>query len=180
MKRFAVRERGEEGASLIIALIFVVATAIVVVALVNLTGTNLINTANLQNERSVEYASDAVVDGTIQVVRPESNSATLGSTTSTCSSTSATVTTPSFNPASPINTYSLEAFCFASQVGFTRVVTIRACPANTANYGACQATALLEAQVTYVDVSCTTNPSGCPAPGNSMFINYWTVERASA
>src|SRR5579863_5311153 len=116
MSPHLIREHGEEGASLIIALIFVVATAVVVVALVNLTGTNLINTANLQNERSVEYAADAVVDGTIATVRPESNSATLGSPSSTCSSVSATVTTPSFSPASAINGYSLQAFCFASQV----------------------------------------------------------------
>jgi hypothetical protein len=60
---------GEEGASLIIALVFVLLISLILLAIVTLSGTNILNTANLQNERSLEYSADGEVEAAIQAVR---------------------------------------------------------------------------------------------------------------
>lgn len=65
----ADRLGGEEGASLVIALIFLIVGTLVVISLTNLTGVNLTSTFSLQGERAVEYAADGGVDGAIQALR---------------------------------------------------------------------------------------------------------------
>jgi len=62
-------ERGENGAVLILALIFVIVTGVVGVALASLTSTNLSATSGLQAKRGAEFAADAAVDAAVQIVR---------------------------------------------------------------------------------------------------------------
>lgn len=64
--------RDDTGASLVIALIFVVVMSLVIIAIVNLSGTNLINTANLETDRALTYAADGTIDTAIQVARYQS------------------------------------------------------------------------------------------------------------
>lgn len=176
-----VRRRDESGAALIIALIFVIAVALIITALISLTGTNLASTANLQNDRSTEYAVDGVIDGGIQVVRPMT--ATTTNLTSNCGLGS---TTPIFDPTNGLNGFDLVAFC--GDVGTPngeRIVTFEACSSTNTSFASCQDNSLLEAVVTFVDEMCSF-VSGNPVPscssstGYSVTTNSWTVKRANA
>lgn len=59
----------EEGAILLVALLFITIGSLVVVSLANLSGTNLLNTSAVQAQRNAEYAADAATDSAIQAVR---------------------------------------------------------------------------------------------------------------
>jgi hypothetical protein len=62
-------QRDESGAVLILALVFVIVTGVVGVALASLTSTNLMATSSLQAKRGVEFEADGAVDAAIQMVR---------------------------------------------------------------------------------------------------------------
>ena len=184
--------RGEEGTSLIIALIFLVAMGLVIVAIVGLAGTNIENTANLQTTRGVEYAADGVVDGAIQLVRHESPSATgttVGSPsttiTGTCSNTFNQTTSGSAAfSAGTINTQNEVAYCFAGNTGTGRVVTFVACPSNAGSYSQCTAEADLVAVVTYNDQTCNTSTFTCTynpptTSGTGLAVNSWILQRSN-
>ena len=51
------------------ALVFVFAISLMLVALVSLAGNDLLNTSNLKSLRSLEYAADGAVDAAVQAVR---------------------------------------------------------------------------------------------------------------
>jgi hypothetical protein len=61
--------RDEEGVVLLLALLFVVAIAFVLLGLLSLSGNDLKNTSNLQSQRASEYAADSAVDAAVQAVR---------------------------------------------------------------------------------------------------------------
>lgn len=64
-----LRRRDENGAVLLIAILFLAVGSLLVVSLGNLSGTNLLNTSVLQAQRTFEYAADAGMDGALQSVR---------------------------------------------------------------------------------------------------------------
>ena len=61
------------GAALIVALVFITVGSFLVVALTNLTGTNLLNTSGVQAQRNIEYAADAATDAALQSSRYHSS-----------------------------------------------------------------------------------------------------------
>jgi len=61
--------REDAGVALILALIFLVAIGLTVVALVSMAGTAMVNTANLKSQASLEYAADGAADAAVQWVR---------------------------------------------------------------------------------------------------------------
>lgn len=63
------RRGGEDGAALILALVFVVVSALSVAALVTFSGGALLSTAQFKSERNIEYAADSAVELAIQQVR---------------------------------------------------------------------------------------------------------------
>jgi len=65
----ADRPAAEDGAALVIALVFLIIGTFTVLALTNLTSVHLIDTFQLQGERAVEYAADGGADGAIQSLR---------------------------------------------------------------------------------------------------------------
>jgi hypothetical protein len=65
----ARRSRGERGASLILALAFLALCGVLIPAIVNLGGTNLLDTNRLHEQRSDVYAADGATDATIQYLR---------------------------------------------------------------------------------------------------------------
>jgi Tfp pilus assembly protein PilX len=62
-------DRGEEGATLVLALVFMIIVALVLVPLVTFSGNGLQNTSNLLQEQSLEYRSNGAVEVAIQTVR---------------------------------------------------------------------------------------------------------------
>ncbi len=67
------KTRGEDGAVLVLALVFMIVIALVLVGIVTLSGNDLRNTTNLLNQQSVEYRSSGAMDIAIQTVRYTNN-----------------------------------------------------------------------------------------------------------
>jgi len=94
----ARRMHGEAGASLVIALGFLIMFSLLIPAIVSLGGNNLLGTVRLQNQRSDVYTADGALDGAIQYLRQPANAscgrpnAAACSYTTTLNSKTATVT----------------------------------------------------------------------------------------
>jgi hypothetical protein len=181
------RDATEEGAVLILALVFLVAIAVILTFLVTLTGTNLLVTSKLQAQRNVEYAADALVDGAIQAVRHQAPNSV---TNPTCPSY------PSGSPTTVIITgQALVVECSmviptngSGQVIFYgRIVEFDACvgAAPAVSFSSCQNAAIVRASVVFNDVS---NAPGCKGSdpacypgfwGTGMNIESWVVETAN-
>lgn len=165
----------ELGAALVLALVFLVTIGLVLAALVSLTGTNLVNTSNLQGERNVEYAADAAVDGAIQVVRHQ---APISPCPNFPSGAGQSLT---------INGVTLVVQCTMYQPpnSWGRIAEFDACQTVGAAFATCQANAIVKADVTFNDL-----PSGCTNAtppcsygsswGTTLTIWNWTVEPATS
>ena len=84
-------EADDTGASLILALIFLIVAALTLTALVSFAGTGLLDTAGFTSERGLQYGADGAVEIAIQHVRYQTVAYTtlancLGSTATTTSS----------------------------------------------------------------------------------------------
>ena len=174
-----LRMRGEEGTSLIIALLFVVATGLIIVALVNFTGTNLTTTAQLQNERALEYSAGSVMDGAIQMVRFDSASSTLSACTSATTQAGVVFEPPAMN-----GIPQLAGFCQwrvnpSNPPQNFRNVLFEVCGASYSTFADCQTNHVLEANIWFFDVNPNPPPQGTASPGFSMSISSWTVEKAT-
>ncbi len=154
------RGRDESGAVLILALIFVIVTGVVGVALASLTSTNLQATSGLQQKRGTEFAADAGVDAAIQLVRYASATYTAG-TWAPCA--------PGTKPLSMDGTtvYVECTLGNATPPAGGRSVEFLACGANQRP---CTTAATdLTAQVTFDDNADT----GGPQQGTSVMIVSW-------
>ena len=60
---------GEEGATLILALVFMIIIALVLLAAVTFAGNGLLNTSNLLQQQSLEYRSNGAAEVAVQTVR---------------------------------------------------------------------------------------------------------------
>ncbi len=65
----APQSHDDAGVTLILALIFLVAISMTLLALLNLSTTNLVSSSNLQSQASLEYSADGVTDSAVQWVR---------------------------------------------------------------------------------------------------------------
>ena len=70
--------RGEQGAALIIALVFMLTMGLLVGVLVTLADTNLLASANLEAQRTGQYAADGALETAVQTVRYLGPAATAG------------------------------------------------------------------------------------------------------
>lgn len=147
----------ESGATLVIALIFVVAVGALIAALVGLTGNNLVTTATLQNQKALEYAADGAIETTIQAVRY--------SASSPCPLTLPTISSNNVVPA-------MEVEC-GGLIGPTSQITFFACPVGQ-SVASCEASPLVQAQVLFVnyeisDTNCQQHPLGLDASNQPCF-----------
>jgi hypothetical protein len=67
------RARGEDGASLLIALAFLTVFGLLIPAIVTLGGTNLLATNRLGEQRTDVYTADGALDGAIQYIRQQAH-----------------------------------------------------------------------------------------------------------
>ncbi len=182
----------EEGATLVLALVFVVIIGLVLLAIISLTGTNLADTANLQNGRALEYSADGAVDAALQAVRycPVSPSGTFacpGLPTTPCSTSTAFSISTSAGPVNGSNA-NVVVYCAVAPLRYERQVTFTACPA-TETLATCQmvhsagiSDAYLVAQVLYTDLAtgCSGGSSGCPSViGQSATVLSWSLQRSN-
>jgi hypothetical protein len=86
--------RGEEGATLVVVLAFLMLASLLIPALLNLGTTNLLATSRLADQRNAVYAVDGATDGAIQFLRMNPGCGRPNQTASTCATyTSATTST---------------------------------------------------------------------------------------
>lgn len=159
------RDRSERGASLIIALVFIVVIAVVVGAISSLALNDLNNTTHFNSATATTYSATNVANLAIQSVRYDPQ--TVNGTPGPCWGT--TTSEENFNNVTVAIWCNSVAHAGSSQ---TRVVTMYACPlplgANEVN---CQNSPLLTLVEAYDDYSasgtdsCPTNPS----PSNCGF-----------
>jgi hypothetical protein len=175
------RPRDESGVTLILALVFILAIGLILIALVSATGADLLNANNLTKQRSIEYAADGAVTMAAQSVRYSGNQYLPypQNPPTDCIPGGGSVKT---------NGVSIEVDCtqqiYDPGSGVTRVINFYACTS-----GPCTSTnAILTAQVTYDDwgLDGTTylcQPGG-PTPsratcGTGMTVNNWILSTAT-
>jgi Tfp pilus assembly protein PilX len=182
--------RHEEGAVLLLALIFVIAIAFVLLGLLSLSGNDLKNTSNLQSQRALEYAADSAVDAAVQAVRYSYyafNGASPAGTNSSgddCVPDGTAFINPDQNTATlTINDVTMTVDCTGSlnpQSKNTRVITFYACTQSSCS----SANAIVTAVVVFQDYStgyvydCNSaaNVATC---GTGVVIQSWTVRNAN-
>lgn len=174
-------DRSDEGATLVLALIFMVVAAMLVLALVTWSGNDLQTVAAFRQGRSLNYAANSAVETAIQDVR-------YNPQPTAC---------PSSGLSIPVNTLTMIVWCIDSFTGTnvqteggtaaSRVITFYACSnsafaqntcgPNKAPYSSSKPPPYLEATVTYDDYTSPTQIGSsilCTSTcGANVTINTW-------
>lgn len=187
-RRLEAAEDG--GAALIMALVFVTAIGLVMVAVLNLATNSLMNATSLRYQRSVELSADSATNASVEWVR---NACPHGGTAScsslfTASASSPVRCMPSGVTSMTINSQSMSVWCSGSASSDTRYVDFYTCPATVTSgcgtSGTNSGNVIVHANVQFLDsnldgtVSCgSTSTTSC---GIAMTINYWEVTGANS
>lgn len=162
------REHDESGAILVLALVFLVAVSLIVLGLLDWTGTSLQDTTAFASERSVEYAATSATQLAIQNIRYSpliSGSASTLNTPNYCWANGTT------SDPMTIDGVSVFVSCITEwnpASSATRVVTVSTCLASvTTDPTTCTATPLLQANVTFNDY-----PTGVYLPSSGPCVVY--------
>jgi hypothetical protein len=171
-----VRRADEGGAILVLAVIFMIIVALMLLALLNLSGNDLLNTSNLLSQQSLEYSAGGATNTAIENVRY--NPSVYSSSGQNClagvTSISLTYKLPIFvdcvsvtNPAPPAPQIFLPPI--------TREVIFYACVTGSCSPGS--PNDVITATVDFVDgPTCSTSSTG--ACGSQLSIKSWLVSGA--
>lgn len=186
------RARGEEGASLLLALIFLVAVSLVIISTVGWAGNDIRLSAKFQDAQQFQAAANDVSEVAVQYVRFNFLQASLG----------ASPPAPCWSPTSSAsalttNGHVVDAWCSTTWThdantppdSLVRTVTIDSCLSSVSASG-CAANPLLQAVVQIGDANTTTGKSNCtPVTSTSssgsttcgtwQTIESWIFDRAS-
>jgi len=162
--------RDEEGATLVLALVFIIIIALVLVPLVTLSGNGLQNTSNLLQEQSLEYRSSGAVEVAIQTVRYTDAAYKGGSCFAGGSPTVQIGQAGPNNPPVYVNCSSQPP----SDTGVTREINVYAC--GSTNCSASNYT--VWATVDFQDDP-TCSPASIGACGGTESIKSWLVHNAN-
>jgi hypothetical protein len=178
----------EQGAALILAIVFLLAMGILVVVLGNLATEASTTTINVRNQTALESNAESVATVAIQQVRRSYQyPVTLGNTQ--YGSPTSPGPAQACEPAGALSGFSssLSVYCSGYIFGSTRTVNFDVCGASVLPSQCTQGQRglLLFASVTYVDSPTTVSPlSASCGPvssatcGVSMTINAWDVRTA--
>lgn len=176
-ENFSVGAKGESGATLLLALIFLVIVSLVVVGLVQLTGNNLRNTSKFVSAQSFNSAANSANQLAIQFVRFNF----LGTSLDGATPTSCWTTASGSVSATALNNQTVDSWCmtrwYPGVSTSQRVVTISTC-LNSVSATACAQKPLLQTIVSIVDggsacspvVNATSAPNTC---GRTESIAQW-------
>ena len=163
------RRRDERGASLVLAIIFVFAVGLALVAIGGLATSSLRNTSNLQQLRSSEASAETATTVAIRFVQATSTNP---------------VAMASCLPVASVD--STWVYCMKSSTapppGYSRLVDFYACPSVAICAGS--PTLILHAQVAYSD-SNFSGTNNCSATllstcGSGIALQSWDVIRADS
>ena len=179
--------RDESGAILVLALIFMVVSALVVATLLAFSGNDITNSGKLKSGRSAAYAAEGAIQAAMWNMRytyPSNLAAGF------CPATlSWQVNTDPFTPgpdSSSLDGQPIIVWCGATTLeGQSRQLTFYAYPASQCGTGSCSGNAYVQAQVTYNDLGGTDsgsnngqykcNSSTTTTCGTGMTVNNWIV-----
>ena len=166
-------QRGEEGAVLVLALVFMIIIALVLVPLVTLSGNGLQNTSNLLQEQGLEYRSSGAVEVAIQTVRYTATNYGGGSCFASPSATVQIGQARQNNPAVYVNCFSVTPP--SNDSGASRELNVYACGSTN-----CSATNYtVSATVDFQDGP-TCSPTSIGACGAVESIKSWLVHNANS
>jgi hypothetical protein len=177
--------RGESGAVLILALVFLVIVGSLVGSLSTWATNDLNNTQKFATSRTLQYATSSAMETAIGNIRYSPLFASQMPAVMTPPTT--TSTSPSFcwGSSAPstlsIDSVNVEVWCstaYTPTSAATRAVTLSACPVTPTMTGpSCAANPTLQAVVTFGDYPAGSNPPityECIAYcGSSMTVNSW-------
>ena len=173
------RHRGEEGATLVLALVFMIIIALVLVAAISFSGNGLLNTTNLLQQESLEYRSSGAVQVAIQTVRytdtafsPTNPTSCFGSA---ASSTVQIGTASPQNPAVYVTCSSVPISKLPANTGVTREINFYACGSS----GCSSTNYTVWATVDFQDGS-TCSATLLGACGQTESIKSWLVHNANS
>lgn len=171
------RQRGENGSSLVLALVFMIVTSLVVLSLANLAKNDLNNTAKFKSAQSLQSTANSATELAVNSIRynfmPQTLNASPPQPCWTASPTPSEVT---------LNGQSISVWCSTQWTPLsdnTRVVTIVACD-SSASAAACASTPVLQAVVTFDDYP---SPRGAASTaqctstcGVGMTVDSWAFD----
>lgn len=168
------RGRDEGGAILVLALVFMVVIALMILALVNFSGNDIGSASNLLTEQALEYGAEGGVNVAIQTVRYSDD--TFASLAPCVGATNAPVQVGSNAPAIYVSCLSTPANQLPANTGVSREVSFYGCLSK----GGCSSSnAVVAATVDFVDLQgCSTGTiSNC---GESESVKSWLVHNANS
>jgi hypothetical protein len=184
----------DSGAVLILALIFIIAIALIMLSLLSLTGNDIINASNLQSERALDYAADGATTASVQAVR-YANTQFSGSSPQACMPNGA----PSIELDSVTiivecegtsNDSQAAPACMANRSTLactTRVVRLFACTTGGPSCTAGSSALVLQAEVAFDDYSSPPGSADVCAPstgtetcGSGMAVVFWSLRGSNS
>jgi Tfp pilus assembly protein PilX len=186
------KARGDEGASLILALIFIIVVSAMTTALTSWVTSDLKNTSKFTSAQSIESAANSATEAALQSVRFQFQGATINATPPAPCWTSPSPAGKFTIQEQNITQVSLSVFCstmYKPSSTQTRTVTISTCIYSTSVAAAatCAASPLLQAVVVFNDfpsvgaseciaivpTTTTTAPPDQVSCGTGMSIVSW-------
>jgi len=187
--RVATGAEDESGAVLILALIFIIAIAVIMLSLLSLTGNDIINASNLQSERSLAYAADGATTASIQAVRYSDTQFSTSATQPCMPDDASSVDVDGVKITVACDGTSMDAeatpSCLANRSTLactTRVVRFFACTVGGPSCSAGSSNLVLQAEVAFDDYSDPPESTDVCAPstgtetcGSGMAVVFWSV-----
>jgi hypothetical protein len=186
--------RSEDGAILILALIFMLIVSFAIYGLVTFGGVGILNATNLKGQRSLEYAADGAVTAAIQAVRYSPDTFSNPQPVSCLPDGAVLQLTSDNDEASStasmkINGVPMAVDCIAGLASatpqFTRVVTFYACSQTNGPELCVAGNSVVAATVDFEDVT-SSGVDQCSASTNTLVtcgvgeeIATWAVQTAN-
>ncbi len=167
--------RDEEGATLVLALVFMIIVALVLLALVTFSGDGILNTSNVLQQQSLEYRSAGAVEVAIQTVRYTDTAYNGGSCFASGFPTVQIGQALPNNPAVYVTCSTVPVSQLPANTGVTREINVYACGSSSCgptNY-------TVWATVDFQDGS-TCSATSLGTCGTTESIKSWLVHNANS
>jgi len=164
----------EDGAVLVLALVFMIVIALVLLGVVTLSGNDLLNTSHLLDQQSLEYRSSGAMQVAIQTVRYTNT--TFPSPPGPCLSSNTPIQIGQNSPPVYVDCTTVPHSQLPTNTGVSREVNFYACGTSSTSCSSTNYT--VWATVDFVDgPTCASGSIG--ACGTSESIKSWLVHNAN-
>jgi hypothetical protein len=167
----------EDGAVLVLALVFMIVIALVLLGVVTLSGNDLLNTSHLLDQQSLEYRSSGAMQVAIQTVRYTNTTFPVPPTPpSSCISSATGILVGQNSPPVYVDCSTVPHSQLPANTGVSREVNFYACGTSSTSCSSTNYT--LWATVDFVDgPTCASGSFG--ACGTTESVKSWLVRNAN-